>query len=283
MSKFLTSIRLADVQENGQEQRFGRLSMINGRPSWSDEGDPSGETISLDVRDYIDDEDVSEDFLWSSHKINAEFESLQQSVNNIIDDAELSEDSTWSSTKINFELDALKDNFENQISTLEDSIASVSDEFDQYKSQVARPSMVIAADEINGEAQYQDWIIWWTIVTTSGSDVVVYATDDRTENGTPVFKHIGFCIPFGHVLRDTDSDDAAPIIHSRGSVDGKGARWNIRRSNTGTIVLRGSYQGTVNNDNTVTLRVGLMGPKNPDYQLPEYIDGDIPDDPNLIN
>lgn len=97
-------------------------------------------------------------------------------------------------------------------------------------------------------------------ISTSSSTNIVYLTDDGTINGIPLFLDLSECSIDISVIKDTTSNSVSPWIHLR-TIDGfnKYLSLQVKRSNTGSILIGGNYSGNVNNTNPIEIRISVTG------------------------
>lgn len=101
------------------------------------------------------------------------------------------------------------------------------------------------------------------IASTSNTTITLNITDDGTSNGEPLFDDLDKCYIDITTQRVTTSNNEAPwaYVHSINSSTNE-LTLVIKRSNTGGILLGGTYQGNQDNNNEVTLRVLIEGRAN---------------------
>lgn len=112
---------------------------------------------------------------------------------------------------------------------------------------------------VNIKDSYVEWV---GAITSADSQITFNITDDGTATGTPIFNNLAAC---GYSLatnRDTDLNNEAPWAHMRSfSGDNKTILVQVKKSNTGPVILLGSYSGNLNNTNNVTTFLRIIGQK----------------------
>lgn len=105
-------------------------------------------------------------------------------------------------------------------------------------------------------------ITYFGIITTSGNSVDFHITNDGTSTGTALFTSMTTSNTYFQITvhRETTSDNQAPwgYIHSIQNT-GRTVRVRIKKSNTGGVLIGGSYQGNLDNDNAVTVYLHAVG------------------------
>ena len=101
-------------------------------------------------------------------------------------------------------------------------------------------------------------IMYTRTLTTSSNDVTVAITEDGTLDSDELFENLSQCHISINVIRDTSADDQSPWCHIR-SIATKTIRFQVKRSNTGGILIGGSYQGNVNNTATISMSINIVG------------------------
>lgn len=99
-------------------------------------------------------------------------------------------------------------------------------------------------------------------ITTSGSQVDFHITSDGTASGTALMDEMTSqnAIYSVTVARNTTSNAEAPWGYVVGILNtGRTVRVHVKRSNTGSIFLGGTYQGNVDNNNAVTVHLTVIG------------------------
>lgn len=97
------------------------------------------------------------------------------------------------------------------------------------------------------------------ISTTSSSTITLNITDDGTETGNPLFKELDKCYIDIRTQRPTTSNNEAPWAYIHSIPNNYQIVMAVKRSNTGGILLGGSYAGNADNNNAVTLRILIEG------------------------
>lgn len=97
------------------------------------------------------------------------------------------------------------------------------------------------------------------IANTSSGTITLNITDDGTETGNPLFQELDKCYIDVRTQRATTSNSEAPWGYIHSITNNKQLTLVIKRSNTGGVLLGGSYQGNRSNDNEVTIRVLIEG------------------------
>lgn len=110
--------------------------------------------------------------------------------------------------------------------------------------------------EIAGDT---NWGVWHGAVGTSGGNVTFNVTKNGAAGGDPIFSNLASCIPQVTCLRDTASNSEAPWAHIRSTANNRTVNVQIKRSNTGGILIGGTYQGNADNSNGVTVYLTLHG------------------------
>lgn len=99
-------------------------------------------------------------------------------------------------------------------------------------------------------------------ITTSGSQVDFHITSDGTASGTALMDEMTSqnAIYAVTVARNTTSNAEAPWGYVSDVLNtGRTVRVQVKRSNTGGILLGGAYQGNVENNNAVTVHLTVIG------------------------
>lgn len=112
---------------------------------------------------------------------------------------------------------------------------------------------------VNIKDTYVEWV---GAITSSSGQITFNVTEDGTASGTPIFNSLAAC---GYSLatnRDTDLNNESPWAHIRSfSGDNKTILVQVKKSNTGPVILLGSYSGNLNNTNNVTTFLRIIGEK----------------------
>lgn len=97
-------------------------------------------------------------------------------------------------------------------------------------------------------------------ISTNGSSVTIYLTDDGTATGNAIFNNLLNCDISLAVVLNTTSDSLSPWAHLK-IIDNnnKFITVQIKQSHTGSILLGGNYQGNNNNTSAVVLKVTISG------------------------
>lgn len=104
--------------------------------------------------------------------------------------------------------------------------------------------------------------IYTGAITTSGSQVDFHVTSDGTASGTALMDNMTIqnAVYSVTVARNTTANNGAPWGYVTEVLNnGRTVRVRVKRSNTGTIILGGAYQGNVDNDNAVTVYLTVIG------------------------
>lgn len=97
-------------------------------------------------------------------------------------------------------------------------------------------------------------------IVTTGSEVDFHITSNGTSTGTPLFGSLSTAVFSVTIQRATTADNQAPWGYVNSIQNqGRTVRVNIKKSNTGSILLGGNYQGNVNNNNEVTVHLMACG------------------------
>lgn len=103
------------------------------------------------------------------------------------------------------------------------------------------------------------WGEWHGAITDSTGTRTFNVTTDGTANGPPIFANLAACIPQVTCVRDTDLNNESPWAHIRRIEDNRRVVVQVKKSNTGPVILLGSYSGNLNNDNPVTVYLTMKG------------------------
>lgn len=103
------------------------------------------------------------------------------------------------------------------------------------------------------------WAKWHGAITSSAGTITFNLTTDGTAGGTPLFANLAACIPQVTCVRDTDLNDESPWAHVRRIEDNRRVVVQVKKSNTGGILVGGTYQGNLNNTNPVTVYLSMEG------------------------
>ena len=98
-------------------------------------------------------------------------------------------------------------------------------------------------------------------IQTSGNELVIPLTIDGTLSGDAIFANLAECHISYSLLRDTDENDEAPWAYLKqvDTVDHKSFTLKLKRSETGVVVLGGSYSGSEDNDLEVFVHISVEG------------------------
>ena len=102
---------------------------------------------------------------------------------------------------------------------------------------------------------------WIGAINSSASQITFNVTEDGTATGTPIFNNLNACGYSLATVRDTDLNNESPWAHIRSTANNKTVLVQIKKSNTGPVVLLGSYSGNLNNTNAVTTYLRIVGEK----------------------
>lgn len=102
---------------------------------------------------------------------------------------------------------------------------------------------------------------WIGAITSSGSQITFNVTEDGTATGTPIFNNLNACGYSLATVRDTDLNNESPWAHIRSTANNKTVLVQVKKSNTGPVILLGSYSGNLNNTNSVTTYLRIVGQK----------------------
>lgn len=102
---------------------------------------------------------------------------------------------------------------------------------------------------------------WIGAITSSSGQITFNVTEDGTATGTPIFDNLNACGFSLATVRDTDANNESPWAHIRSTANNKTVLVQVKKSNTGPVVLLGSYYGNLNNTNPVTTYLRIVGEK----------------------
>lgn len=98
------------------------------------------------------------------------------------------------------------------------------------------------------------------ILDISGSGALFHVTDTGEEGGNPLFANLERCGIYVTTDKPTGENDESPWAHVRSIANGgKSVLVQVKRSNTGGVLLGGVYRGNMNNDNNVRVRIHIVG------------------------
>jgi hypothetical protein len=103
------------------------------------------------------------------------------------------------------------------------------------------------------------WGRWHGSIVSSAGTITFNVTADGTAGGTPLFTNLSACIPHLTCVRDTDLNNESPWAHVRRIVNNRQVVVQVKKSNTGPVVLLGSYSGNLNNTNQVSVYLSMEG------------------------
>lgn len=99
---------------------------------------------------------------------------------------------------------------------------------------------------------------------TGGPGATFHVTTDGTSSGDPLFDNLEDCGLYPSADKPTGENDESPWVHIREVINGgRSVLVQVKRSNTGGMLVGGVYRGNLNNDGSVTVRLHVIGPKNP--------------------
>ena len=103
------------------------------------------------------------------------------------------------------------------------------------------------------------WAKWHGAITSSAGTITFNLTTDGTAGGPPLFANLAACIPQVTCVRDTDLNNESPWAHVRRIEDNRRVVVQVKKSNTGGMLVGGVYSGNLNNNNTVTVYLSMEG------------------------
>lgn len=104
--------------------------------------------------------------------------------------------------------------------------------------------------------------IWTRTFNTSSSSNQVFITTNGTNTGTSIFSDLSKCAINLNVTRDTTSDSESPWVHHK-VLGTNSLTFQVKKSNTGGILIGGIYSGNVNNTSNISITISVQGILNP--------------------
>ena len=103
-------------------------------------------------------------------------------------------------------------------------------------------------------------IMYNRTITTASADVTVNVTTDGTFESSELFNNLSQCHISINPIDDTDSDDAGPWCYIR-QITAKTIRFQIKRSNTETLLIGdGDFvQGNRDNNTSLEIQINVTG------------------------
>lgn len=103
------------------------------------------------------------------------------------------------------------------------------------------------------------WGRWHGAIADSSGTRTFNVTTNGAADGPPIFANLAACIPHVTCVRDTDANDESPWAHVRRIEDNRRVVVQVKKSNTGGILVGGVYYGNLNNTNQVSVYLSMEG------------------------